>query len=239
MPRGTRRILCARCDLQVSKLRNPDSCVHRRNEMSAYGHQRTYAAETTDRWRTPSKKQFRLRGALGCPTLLAFCVFSLMTSFTHCLGTSFTLSRERSERESVTFDAMEDDGCQAGGPQLAVFQLWGMLCVLFLLIHILGFWIGLIRNRPFHKSVMVSGVAHRATQSNPPCVSPLAGRWPTVGGFPTVGNALRSIPPDPYPRFLDRVDSKSSIPQIRHGERSRASRDAVESTLCFASRRCG
>ena len=25
-----------------------------------------------------------------------------------------------------------------GGPQLAVFQLWGMLCVLFLLIHIPG-----------------------------------------------------------------------------------------------------
>ncbi len=44
--------------------------------------------------------------------LIAFYVFGLMTCFTKCLGTSFTLPRERSERGSVAFNAMEDNGCQ-------------------------------------------------------------------------------------------------------------------------------
>ena len=43
--------------------------------------------------------------------LLAKNVFGLMTCFTKCLGTSFTLPRERSERGSVAFHAMADDGC--------------------------------------------------------------------------------------------------------------------------------
>ncbi len=39
-------------------------------------------------------------------------VFGLMTSFTKCLGTCFTLPCERSERRSVNRDALEDHGCQ-------------------------------------------------------------------------------------------------------------------------------
>ena|SRR5215468_5689927 len=44
--------------------------------------------------------------------ILARCLFSSMTSFTKCPETSFTLRRERSERGSISGDAMEDDGCQ-------------------------------------------------------------------------------------------------------------------------------
>src|ERR1017187_164383 len=45
-------------------------------------------------------------------------VFSLMTSFTKCLQTSFTLPRERSERGSIPIDAMEDDGCPRTASEL-------------------------------------------------------------------------------------------------------------------------
>src|SRR5216684_1439642 len=38
-------------------------------------------------------------------------VFSSMTSFTHCSGTSFTLPRERSERGGATNDDLEECGC--------------------------------------------------------------------------------------------------------------------------------
>src|SRR5580692_11283448 len=47
----------------------------------------------------------------GCPALLTFYVFRLMTSFTKRLGTSFTLPRERSEHGSVK-DAVADHGCR-------------------------------------------------------------------------------------------------------------------------------
>ena len=46
----------------------------------------------------------------GCPTHSWF-LSSLMTCFTKCPGTSFTLLRERSERGGVSQDAVEDYGC--------------------------------------------------------------------------------------------------------------------------------
>jgi hypothetical protein len=47
---------------------------------------------------------------VGAPSFSLLLVFSLMTSFTKCPGTSFTLPRERSERGSVSKNALEDHG---------------------------------------------------------------------------------------------------------------------------------
>src|SRR6266849_28127 len=52
-----------------------------------------------------------LTGKRRVPHPSAHLVFSHMTSFTHCPGTSFTLPRVRSTHRGGKSDGMEDDGC--------------------------------------------------------------------------------------------------------------------------------